>query len=55
MFAACTDVRKLQVLQSKSLRLATCAPGTLVAGRIANIWVFHSLLTHIRALTASFD
>ena len=38
--AARTHVRKLQVLQSKCLRLVTDALGTLVTGRFTRIWVF---------------
>ena len=35
-----TDVRRLQVLHSKCLRLVTGAPGTLVTGRFTRIWAF---------------
>jgi hypothetical protein len=42
--AACTHVRRLQVLQSKCLRLATGAPW-YVTGRYTRIWVFRCLPT----------
>jgi hypothetical protein len=51
--AARTQVRRLQVLQSQRLRLATDAPWYVI-GRYTKIWVFPSLADHIRALTASF-
>jgi hypothetical protein len=43
--AARTHVRKLQVLQSNCLRLATGAPGTYVTGRYTRIWLFRRLST----------
>jgi hypothetical protein len=39
--AARSHVRRLQVLQSKCLRLVTGAPYTYVTGRFTRIWVFH--------------
>jgi len=43
--AARTYVQRLQVLQSKCLRLATVPPGTYVTGRHTRIWVFRCLPT----------
>jgi len=38
--AARIHVGRLQMLQSKCLRIATGAPGTYVTGRYTRIWVF---------------
>jgi hypothetical protein len=36
--AARSHIKKLQVLQSKCLRIATVAPGTLVTSKFTTIW-----------------
>ena len=52
--AARTHVRRLQVLQSKCLRLATVAPW-YVSNRQIHKDVGVRFADHMRALTASFD
>jgi hypothetical protein len=52
--AACTDVRRLQVLQSKCLRLATGAPWYVSNKQIHEDLGVPLFANHIRALTASF-
>jgi len=52
--AARTHVRRLQVLQSKCLHLATGARW-YVTGRYTRTWVFRCLPTTSEPLTASFD
>ena len=42
--AARTHIRRLQVLQSKCLRLAYCSPWH-ITGRYTRIWVFRCLPT----------
>ena len=44
-FAARSNVRRLQVLQSKCLRLATGIPGTKVTGRYTRTRLFRCLPT----------
>jgi hypothetical protein len=53
--AACTHVRRLQVLQSKCLRLATGAPWYVSNRQIHEDLGVLLFANHIRALTASFD
>ena len=53
--AARTHVRRLQVLQSKCLRLATCAPWYVSNRQIHEDLVVSLFADHIRALTASFN
>jgi hypothetical protein len=53
--AARTHVRRLQVLQSKYLRLATGAPWFLSNRQIHEDLGVPLFAVHIRALTASFD
>jgi len=53
--AARTHVRRLQVLQSKCLRLATCAPLYVSNRQIHEDLGVPLFADHIRALTASFD
>jgi hypothetical protein len=50
-----TNVRTLQVLQSKCLRLVTDAPWYLSNGQIHEDLDVPLFADHIRALTASFD
>ena len=52
---ACTHVRRLQVLQSKCLRLATGAPWYVGNSEIHEDLGVPLFADHIRALTASFD
>ena len=52
---ACTHVQKLQVLQSKCLRLATGAPWYVSNRQMHEILGVPLNADHIRALTASFD
>ena len=53
--AARIHVRRLQVLQSKRLRLATCAPWYFSSSQIHEDLGVPLFADHIRALTASFD
>jgi len=53
--AACSHVRRLQVLQSKCLRLATVAPWYVSNRQIHKDLGVPLFADHIRALTASFD
>jgi hypothetical protein len=53
--AARTHVRRLQVLQSKCLRLATGAPWYVSKRQIHDDLGVPMFVNHIRALTASFD
>ena len=53
--AARTHVRRLQVLQSKCLRLVTGAPWYLNNRQIHEDMGVRFFADHIRALTASFD
>jgi len=53
--AARSHVRRLQVLQSKCLRLATGAPFYVSNGQIHEDLGVPLFADHIRALTASFD
>jgi hypothetical protein len=53
--AARTHVRRLQVLQSKCLRLATAAPWYVSNRQIHEDLGVPLFADHIRALTASFD
>jgi len=53
--AACTHVRRLQVLQSKCLRLATGAPWYVSNRQIHEDLAVPLFADHIRALTANFD
>ena len=53
--AAYTHARKLQVLQSKCLRLATCAPWHVSNRQIHKDLAVPLFADHITALTASFD
>ena len=53
--AARTHVRRLQVLQSKCLRLATGAPLYVINRQIHENLGVPLFADHIRALTASFD
>jgi hypothetical protein len=53
--AARTNVRRLQVLQSKCLRLATGAPWCVSNRQIHEDLCVPLFADHIRALTASFD
>jgi hypothetical protein len=53
--AARTHVRRLQVLQSKCLRLATGAPSYVSNRQIHEDLDVPLFADHIRALTASFD
>jgi hypothetical protein len=53
--AARTHVRRLQVLQSKCLRLATVAPYYVSNRQIHENLGFPLFADHIRALTASCD
>ena len=53
--AARTHVRRLQVLQSKCLRLATGAPWYVSNRQIHEDLGVPLFADHIRALTASFD
>jgi hypothetical protein len=53
--AACTHLRKLQVIQSKCLRIATGAPWYM-----SNVQIHEDLgvlffAEHVRALTESYD
>jgi hypothetical protein len=54
-FAARSHVRKLQVLQSKCLRLAAGAPWYVSSRQIHEDVGVSLFADHIRALTASFD
>jgi hypothetical protein len=54
-YAACSHVRKLQVLQSKCLRIATDAPWYVSNRQIHDDLVIPFFAYHIRALTESFD
>jgi len=54
-FAARSHVRRLQVLQSKCLRLATGAPWYVSNRQIQEDLGVPVFADHIRALTASFD
>jgi hypothetical protein len=54
-FAARTHVRRLQVLQSKCLRLATGAPWYVSNRQIHEVLGVPLFSDRIRALTASFD
>jgi len=54
-YAARTHVRRLQVLQSKCLRLATSAPWYVSNRQIHEDLGVPLFADHIRALTASFD
>jgi hypothetical protein len=53
--AACTHVRKLQVLQSKCLLIATNAPLYISKRQIHEDFGIPFFADHIRALTESFD
>jgi len=53
--AARTHVRRLQVLQSKCLRLATGAPWYVINRQTHEDLGVPLFADHIRALTASFD
>jgi hypothetical protein len=53
--AALSHVRRLQVLQSKCLRLATAAPWYVSNRQILEDLGVSLFADHIRALTASFD
>jgi len=53
--AASSHVRRLQVLQSKCLRLATGAPWYVSNRQIHEDLGVPLIADHIRALTASFD
>jgi len=53
--AASSHVQKLQVLQSRCLRLATGAPWYVSSRQIHEDQVVPLFADHIRALTASFD
>jgi len=53
--AARFDVRSLQVLQSKCLRLATAAPWYVTNRQIHEDLEVRLFADHIRALTESFD
>jgi hypothetical protein len=53
--AACSHVRRLQVLQSKCLRLATGTPWYVSNRQIHDDLGVPVLADHIRALTVSFD
>jgi hypothetical protein len=53
--AAHTHVRKLQVLQSKCLRIATDAPGYVSDRQLHDDLRFPFFADHIGALTESFD
>jgi hypothetical protein len=53
--AARSHVRRLQVLQSKCLRLATGAPWYVSNGQIHKDLGVSMLADHIRALTARFE
>jgi hypothetical protein len=53
--AARTHVRRLQVLQSKCLSLATCDPWYVRNRRIHEDLGVPLFADHIRALTANFD
>jgi len=52
---ACSHVQRLQVLQSKCLRLATGAPWYISNRQIHEDLGVPLFADHIRALTASFD
>ena len=54
-FTARTHVRKLQVLQSKCLRLATGAPWYISGRQIHEDLGVPLCADHIRTLTANFD
>jgi hypothetical protein len=54
-FAARTHVRRLQVLQSRCLRLATGAPWYVSSRQIHEDLGVPLFADHIRALTVSFD
>jgi 4-amino-4-deoxy-L-arabinose transferase-like glycosyltransferase len=54
-YAARAHVQKLQVLQSKCLRLVTCSPWYLSNRQIHKYVSVPLFVDHIRALTASFD
>ena len=54
-YAARTHVRRLQVIQSKCLRLATGAPWYVSNRQIHEDLSVPLFADHIRALTASFD
>jgi hypothetical protein len=54
-FAARSHIRKLQVLQSKCLRVATGAPWYVNNRQIHEDLGVPLFADHIRALTASFD
>jgi hypothetical protein len=53
--AACSHVRKLQLLQSKCLRIATNAPWYVGNREIHEDLGIPFFADHIRALTESFD
>jgi len=53
--AAGTHVLRLQVLQSKCLRLSTGAPWYVINRQIHEDLVIVLIADHIRALTVSFD
>jgi hypothetical protein len=53
--AACSHVQKMQVLQSKCLRLATGAPWYVSNRQIHEDLGVPLFADHVRALTASFD
>jgi hypothetical protein len=53
--AACSHVRKLQVLQSKWLRIATNAPWYVSNRQIHEDFGIPFFADHIRPLTESFD
>ena len=53
--AARTHVRRLQVLHSNCLRLATCAPWYVSNRQINEDLGVPLFADHVRALTASFD
>jgi hypothetical protein len=54
-FAACSHVRKLQVLQFKWLRLATGVPWYVSNRQLQEDLGFPLFADHIRPLTESFD
>ena len=53
--AARSHVRRLQVLQSKCLRLGTCTPWYVGNRQIHEDLSVPLFVNHVRALTASFD
>ena len=53
--ASCSHVRKLQILQSKCLRIPTGAPWYISNVQIHEDLGVHFFAEHIRSLTESYD